>query len=117
MVSTGARVTDVLPTRWGCPIGKLAVTPIPAPVGWNPLWLAYLAPVVLLNLPHPRGALHPVARPSASILDWPVLPSRGRFDRLWIAVVVRTMDLVLVAVDAWRTARRKSSAPRAGGSG
>lgn len=84
--------------------------------GWSPQWLAYLVPVVLLSLPHPRGALYSIALTAVAILEWPVLLSRGRFDLLWVTVVVRTMVLVLLAVDAWRTARSESSAPRAGGS-
>jgi len=40
------------------------------------------------------------------ILEWPVLLSRGRFDLLWLTVMIRTAILILLAVDAWRCARR-----------
>ncbi len=81
--------------------------------GWSPQWLAYLVPVVLLGLPHPRGALYSVALTSIAILEWPVLLSRGRFDLLWVTVAVRTLVMVVLAVDAWRITRGESSTARA----
>ncbi len=81
-----------------------------ASAGWSPQWLAYLVPLVLLSLPQSRGALYVVALTSVVILEWPVLLSRGRFDLLWLTVTVRTAVLVLLAVDAWKTARRDPSA-------
>ena len=83
--------------------------------GWSPQWLAYLVPLVLLGLPHPRGALYVVALTAVAILEWPVLLSRGRFDLLWVTVTIRTAVLVLLAVDAWRTARLELPAPAARG--
>jgi hypothetical protein len=83
--------------------------------GWSPQWLAYLVPVVLLALPLPRGALYSVALTSVAILEWPVLLSRGRFDLLWVTVALRTMILVVLAVDAWRVARSEPSASGTGG--
>jgi hypothetical protein len=94
----------------------LAVLFLASP-GWSPQWLAYLVPVVLLSLPHPRGALYSVALTSVAILEWPVLLSRGRFDLLWVTVTVRTMVLAVLAVDAWRTARGEPPVSGAGGSG
>ena len=81
--------------------------------GWSPQWLAYLVPIVLLGLPHPRGALYSVALTSVAILEWPVLLSRGRFDLLWVTVAVRTLVMVVLAVDAWRITRGESSSVRA----
>ena len=84
--------------------------------GWSPQWLAYLVPVVLLCLPHPKGALYSIALTSVAILEWPVLLSRGRFDLLWVTVAIRTIVLVVLVADAWRAARGGSSASRAVGS-
>ncbi len=84
--------------------------------GWSPQWLAYLVPVVLLCLPHPKGALYSIALTSVAILEWPVLLSRGRFDLLWVTVALRTIVLIVLVADAWRTARGGSSASRAVGS-
>ena len=78
--------------------------------GWSPQWLAYLVPLVLLSLPQPRSALYVVALTAVVILEWPVLLSRGRFDLLWLTVTVRTAVLVLLAVDAWKSARRDPAA-------
>jgi hypothetical protein len=74
--------------------------------GWSPQWLAYLVPLVLLSLPQPRASLYVVALTAVVILEWPVLLSRGRFDLLWLTVMIRTAILILLAVDAWRCARR-----------
>ena len=42
---------------------------------------------------------------AVAILEWPVLLSRGRFDLLWLTVILRTAVMVLLAVNAWRAAR------------
>jgi hypothetical protein len=79
--------------------------------GWSPQWLAYLVPIVLLSLPQPRATLYAVALTSVAILEWPVLLSRGRFDLLWVTVAVRTLVLIVLAVDGWRLAWREGPTP------
>ena len=81
--------------------------------GWSPQWLAYLVPLALICLPQPRGALFSVALTGVAILEWPVLLSRGRFDLLWVTVVVRTTLLILLAVNAWAIACREQPVPSA----
>jgi len=73
--------------------------------GWSPQWLAYLAPLILLALPERAGWLYVAVLTAVAILEWPVLLSRGRFDLLWLTVILRTTVMVLLAVDAWRVAR------------
>lgn len=76
--------------------------------GWSPQWLAYLVPMILLGLPQPRSALYSLALTAVVVLEWPVLLSRGRFDLLWITVLVRTLLLVLLGIDAWQRAWTES---------
>jgi hypothetical protein len=78
--------------------------------GWSPQWLAYLAPLILLALPERMGWLYLAVLTAVAILEWPVLLSRGRFDLLWLTVILRTMVMVLLAVDAWRVARAAAPA-------
>jgi hypothetical protein len=73
--------------------------------GWSPQWLAYLAPLILLALPERAGWLYLAVLTAIAILEWPVLLSRGRFDLLWLTVILRTSVMVLLAIDAWRVAR------------
>ncbi|MCX6072506.1 MAG: hypothetical protein NTU91_16915, partial [Chloroflexi bacterium] len=84
--------------------------------GWSPQWLAVLVPLVLPNMPHPKGAVCAVAFTSAVILESPVSLSRGRFDALWITTAMQTLVLVVLTVDAWRAAQSESSASRGVGS-
>jgi Glycosyltransferase family 87 len=83
--------------------------------GWSPQWLAYIVPVVLLTLPHPKGVLYSAALTSLAVLEWPVLLSRGRFDLLWVTILVRTLVMAVLAVDAWTCARHEPAVRGAGG--
>ena len=51
------------------------------------------------------GWLYVAVLAAVAILEWPVLLSRGRFDLLWLTVILRTAVMVLLAADAWRAAR------------
>ena len=66
--------------------------------GWSPQWLAYLIPLLLLSLPLNLAGGFCICLALVSLLEWPILLSRGRFDLLWLPVVIRTMLLVLLAV-------------------
>ena len=83
--------------------------------GWSPQWLAYLAPLILLALPERAGWLYVAVLTAVAVLEWPVLLSRGRFDLLWLTVILRTTVMVLLAVDAWRAAREAAPAVDEGG--
>jgi hypothetical protein len=72
--------------------------------GWSPQWLAYLAPLILLALPERRGWLYVAVLTAVAILEWPVLLSRGRFDLLWLTVILRTAVMVVLAAAAWKAA-------------
>lgn len=65
--------------------------------GWSPQWVLPLLPLLLLALPWPRGALMAGVLLAVAVLEWPVLLSRGRFDLLWAAVLLRTALLILAA--------------------
>lgn len=73
--------------------------------GWSPQWLGMLVPLVLLALPLERAALYLVVLTFVDIAEWPVLLSRGLNQWLYLTVIVRTLLLVLLAVDLWRRQR------------
>lgn len=76
--------------------------------GWSPQWLAYLIPLVLLSLVPRRAVLYTFSLALVSLLEWPVLLSRGRFDLLALPVLIRTGLLVLIVAEGWRLATRKT---------
>jgi hypothetical protein len=74
--------------------------------GWSPQWLGMLAPLALLSLPLERAVLYLVVLTFVNIAEWPVMLSRGLNQWLYLTVPVRTLLLVLLAVDLWRRQRR-----------
>jgi len=70
--------------------------------GWSPQWLGMLTPLVLLSLPLERAVLYLVVLTFVNIAEWPVLLSRGLFQGLYLTVPMRTILLVLLALDLWR---------------
>ncbi len=72
--------------------------------GWSPQWILYLLPLVLLAIPFRRAVMISVSLVLISILEWPVLLSRGMFDLLWLPVLLRTFIIILVAFEMARIA-------------
>lgn len=66
--------------------------------GWSPQWILYLIPIILLSMPIPICIGFSLNLIFISLLEWPILLSRGRFDLLWLPVVIRTMLLVLLSI-------------------
>ncbi len=66
--------------------------------GWSPQWLAYLIPLLLLSLPLRQSLVFGLNLAAISLLEWPVLLTRGRFDLLWVPVILRTCVILLLAV-------------------
>jgi hypothetical protein len=52
---------------------------------------------------------------AVSLLEWPVLLSRGAFDLLWVPVVLRTLLLVLLALVLGGRIAGKAATPVLGG--
>ena len=73
--------------------------------GWSPQWLGMLVPLLLLVMPLERAALYVIVLTFVNIAEWPVLLSRGQNQWLYLTVPVRTLLLVLLAVDLWRRRR------------
>jgi hypothetical protein len=65
--------------------------------GWSPQWLAYLPPIVLISLPFGQALGFGLNLVAISLVEWPLLITRGLFDLLWIPVVIRTALVVLLA--------------------
>lgn len=66
--------------------------------GWSPQWILYLIPFTLLALTWRRAVLFSVILILISIVEWPILLSRGRVDFLWIPVAIRSIVLILLAI-------------------
>ncbi len=66
--------------------------------GWSPQWVLYLLPLILLVLPARRAVLFGAALVLVSLLEWPVLLSRGYFSLIWAPIILRTFLLVGLAV-------------------
>jgi hypothetical protein len=74
--------------------------------GWSPQWILYLLPLILLGLPFRSGVVFSLNLLLVSLLEWPILLTRGRFDLLWIPVLLRTLLLIFLALVASRVAFR-----------
>jgi hypothetical protein len=53
---------------------------------------------MLLSLPLRQSLGFGLNLVAISLLEWPVLLSRGRFDLLWIPIVIRTALILLLAI-------------------
>lgn len=69
--------------------------------GWSPQWVLYLLPLILIVFPDQRGMLLSAVFTLISLLEWPVLLSRGLFWTLWALIPARTLLLILIAVLCW----------------
>ncbi len=74
--------------------------------GWSPQWVAYLIPLLLLSLPLQRSLTYGVSLVTVALLEWPILLSRGRFDLMWLPIVIRTLLIVMLGFDCGRIALR-----------
>jgi hypothetical protein len=74
--------------------------------GWSPQWVVYLIPLLLLSFSMRRSLMVGLILITISLLEWPILLSRGRFDLLWLPVVVRSLLLVMISIEAGRLALR-----------
>jgi hypothetical protein len=85
--------------------------------GWSPQWLLHLIPIILLTLDIRQGIIFSLNLILVTLLEWPILLSRGQFDLLWIPVVIRTILLVLLAGVFAGIALSRGEVKRVGGSG
>ncbi|MCZ6528780.1 MAG: glycosyltransferase 87 family protein [Chloroflexi bacterium] len=88
-------------------VGLLLSLVFLASPGWSPQWLAYLIPIVLLSLVMRRAALFSFSLALVTLLEWPILLSRGRFELLALPVLLRTLLMILLAFELWRVARER----------
>jgi hypothetical protein len=66
--------------------------------GWSPQWILHLIPLILLTLDIRQSVFFSLNLILVSLMEWPVLLSRGRFDLLWLPVVIRTFLLVVLGI-------------------
>ena len=91
-------------------LGLLICLVFLASPGWSPQWLAYLIPVILLSLAMRRAALFSISLALVALLEWPILLSRGRFDLLALPVLLRTVIMILLAIELWIVASKEREA-------
>jgi hypothetical protein len=73
--------------------------------GWSPQWVLYLLPVVLLVLAEREAVLMALALVFINLLEWPLLLSRGYNWGLWLTIPLRTLLLILLAIEFWQVVR------------
>ncbi len=78
--------------------------------GWSPQWVLYLLPLILLTFRGSKTWMFSVNLIAVSLLEWPLLLSRGRFDLLWVPIVIRTALLVLLTAAFARELRYRMPA-------
>jgi hypothetical protein len=61
---------------------------------------------MLLSLPLERTVLYVIVLTFINLAEWPVMLSRGFNQWLYLTVPLRTVLLVLIAVELWRGVRR-----------
>jgi hypothetical protein len=81
--------------------------------GWSPQWVAYLVPLILLCFPIRRSMAFTGGLVMVSLLEWPILLSRGLFSMLWLPIVVRTILILLLGWECARMAIRGAKQKRA----
>jgi hypothetical protein len=70
--------------------------------GWSPQWQTFLIPLLLLTLPVRRAVLFIIVLGFINFLEWPVILSRGLTDLLPITIIIRTLILILLAVELYQ---------------
>jgi hypothetical protein len=76
--------------------------------GWSPQWVAYLVPLILLCFPIRRSIAFAGSLVMVSLLEWPILLSRGFFSMLWLPIGIRTLLILLLG---WECARMAIRSP------
>jgi hypothetical protein len=66
--------------------------------GYSPQWILFLLPLVLSSFSIERSALISISLILISLLEWPVLLSRGLFNYLEEIVIFRNLLFILIAV-------------------
>jgi hypothetical protein len=77
--------------------------------GYSPQWVLYLLPLVLLALPFRKSVLMAITLVLVSLLEWPLILSRGYFEGLWLVVPLRSLLFILLAIEFWFVVQKKLS--------
>ena len=70
--------------------------------GWSPQWQTFLIPLLLLALPEKRAVLFIIVLGFVNFLEWPVILSRGLNDFLPVTILIRTLILILLAIELYQ---------------
>jgi len=70
--------------------------------GWSPQWQTFLIPLLLLTFPEKRAVLFIIALSFINFLEWPVILSRGLNQLTPLTIIIRTLLLILLAIELYR---------------
>jgi hypothetical protein len=73
--------------------------------GWSPQWQVMLIPLILLVFPNGHGVLYCLVLGFVSLLEWPIILSRGLNHLLMITVPLRTLLMLLLLLEFYRQSR------------
>jgi len=66
--------------------------------GWSPQWILFIIPFLLISFDDKEGIIISCILTLLSLLEWPVLLSRGYAWGLWLTVPIRTLFFICVIV-------------------
>ncbi len=70
--------------------------------GWSPQWQTFLMPLLLLTFAEKRAVLFIIVLGFVNFLEWPVILSRGMNYLLPMTIIIRTLILILFAVELYQ---------------
>jgi hypothetical protein len=79
--------------------------------GWSPQWTMYLLPLILLVFPGYQGVLAALALSLITLLEWPLLITRGMWWGLFITAPLRTLFIIALLVAFMRACRARPGEP------
>lgn len=79
--------------------------------GYSPQWILFLLPVILMVFPYRTAILAAGTAVMISLLEWPVLLSRGLFRYLPGIILIRTLIMVIFGVVFYQVMEGKRSLP------
>ncbi len=79
--------------------------------GYSPQWVLYLLPLILLSLPESNALLMSAVFLLISVLEWPLMLSRGWFQGLYVLVPLRALLLILLTLTFHQQASKDTIKP------
>lgn len=116
LVFAGAGLFGLFQTKNDTPKSKVLVLGWTVTVmflwssGWSPQWLLFLVPLMLLVLPKSMALMGSLVFILVNLLEWPVILSRGWFHYLPVTIILRTLIMLLIALEFFEGIREDNRA-------